>query len=68
MFNVQTGATIIALADVAGARPCWTEFLNLIPIFPNSFAVTTRHGEEHRFVAFGRQAWIDALEQRATSG
>lgn len=65
-FNVQTGATVISLASVTGARKCWTRFLNLIPVFPNSVAISTQDGKEYRFVTFGRQAWIDAINgQRA---
>ena len=41
-FNVQTGATIIPLESISGVRKCWTKFLNLIPLFPNSFAIATR--------------------------
>jgi hypothetical protein len=63
-FNIQTGATIIPLASITGARKCWTKFLNLIPIFPNSVAVSTKEGKEYRFVTFGRQAWIEAIEDQ----
>jgi hypothetical protein len=61
-FNVQTGATIIPLTSITGTRKCWTRFLNLIPLFPNSLAVTTGEGREYRFVTFGRQGWMDAIE------
>jgi len=61
-FNVQSGRTIIPLASITGARTCWTKFLNLIPLFPNSIAVATKEGTEYRFVTFGRQAWIDAID------
>lgn len=63
-FNIQTGATIIPLTSIAGARKCWTRFLNLIPLFPNSVAVATKEGNEYRFVTFGRQSWIDAIGRR----
>src|SRR6187455_2813762 len=39
-FNVQTGVTEIPLASISGIRKCWTKFLNLIPLFPNSFGIT----------------------------
>lgn len=65
-FNIQTGTTIVALQDVASVRKCWTRFLNLIPMFPNSIAVATNDWKEHRFVVFGRQAWIDAIESAKT--
>ena len=62
-FNVQTGATIIPLARISGTRLCWTKFLNLIPLFPNSMAVSTED-REYRFVLFGRQKWLDAIEEQ----
>jgi hypothetical protein len=61
-FNIETGATIIPLESITGARKCWTKFLNLIPLFPNSVAVSTKEGKEYRFVTFNRQAWIEAIE------
>ena len=61
-LNIQTGATIIPLSSINRTRKCWTKFLNMIPIFPNSIAVSTKEGKEYRFVAFGRQDWIDAIE------
>jgi hypothetical protein len=65
-LNIQAGTTVIPLASITGARKCWTKFLNLIPLFPNSFAVATKEGKEYRFVTFGRQAWIDAIEVQKT--
>jgi hypothetical protein len=62
VLNIQTGATIIPLNTITGVRKCWTKFLNLIPLLPNSIAVSTRDGKEYRFVAFGRQDWIAAIE------
>ena len=60
-FNVQTGVTAIPLESITGARECWTKFLNLIPLFPNSFTITTNDGNEYSFVTLDRQAWIDAI-------
>ena len=65
--NIQTGTSSIPRTSIIGARKCWTKLLNLIPLFPNSIAVSTQEGKEYRFVAFGRQAWIDALESRSAS-
>jgi|SRR5215471_78302 len=62
-FNIQTGITIIPLTSVVGARKCWTRFLNLVPLFPNSIAVSTTDGKEYRFVTFGRKAWIAAIDE-----
>jgi hypothetical protein len=61
-INIQTGTTIIALESIAGVRKCWTRFLNLIPLFPNSVAIATKEGKEYRFVMFDRQSWIDAID------
>jgi len=61
-INIQTGATIIPLESITGVRKCWTRFLNLIPLFPNSVAIATKEGKEHRFVMFARQSWVDAIK------
>jgi hypothetical protein len=61
-LNIQTGATIIPLSAITGVRKCWTKFLNLIPLVPNSVAVSTKEGKQYHFVAFGRQTWIEAIE------
>lgn len=61
-FNVQTDVVAIALVGVTGARKCWTKLLNLIPLVPNSVAVATAEGREHRFVTWGGQAWIAAIQ------
>ena len=62
-FNIQTGATVIDRADITGAIPCWTKFLGVLPLFPNSMAVSTRDGGEYRFVIGQRAAWIAAILQ-----
>lgn len=59
-FNVQTGATEIPLDQVTSVRPCWTKFMGVLPLFPNSLAVTVDQ-TEHRFVLFGRQQWAAAI-------
>jgi hypothetical protein len=61
-FNVQGGATEVDLSSVQSSLPCWTKFLGLIPLFPNSLAVFTKQGKEYRFVLFGRHAWAAAIE------
>ncbi|MEQ1506627.1 MAG: GRAM domain-containing protein [Myxococcota bacterium] len=60
-LNVQTGTTVIPLSEIARIEPCWTKFLGLIPLAPNGLAVTTAAGVEHRFVLFGRAAWLTAI-------
>lgn len=68
VFNIQYGATIIPLGNITATKRCWTKFLNLIPMAPNSLAVSTSEGKQHRFVLFGRSRWklaIDALLEQA---
>ena len=48
-LNIQRGATLIPLDDVSSATKCWTKFLNLIPLMPNSLAITITQGQEFRF-------------------
>ena len=61
-FNVQRGVTEVELSNIRALRPCWTRQWGLFPIFPNSLAVYTKHGEEYRFVLFGRSVWAVAIE------
>jgi len=61
-INIQGGTTEVELSNVQSSRPCWTRFLGLIPLFPNSLAVFTKQGKEYRFVLFGRHAWAAAIE------
>jgi len=60
-FNIQTGATEIPLSRIAGMRLCWTKFLNIIPLAPNSLAIKTTNGTEYSFVLFGRKKWAAAI-------
>ena len=60
-FNVQRGATLIPLGEISSVTKCWTKFLNIIPLMPNSLAVTTTLGHEHRLVLFGRDTWASAI-------
>lgn len=61
-INIQTGTTIIPLESITGVQKCWTRFLNLIPLFPNSVAIATKEGKEYRFVMYDRQSWMDAID------
>jgi hypothetical protein len=63
-FNIQIGTTEIPLAEIAGLRKVWTKFLGVVPIAPNSIAVTTTDGSEHRIVCPKRGEWIEALHAR----
>ncbi len=61
-FNVQQGTTIIDLGNINEVTKCWTKFLNLIPLYPNSIKVETRDNKQYKFVCFGRKDWISATE------
>jgi hypothetical protein len=60
-INVQGGTTEIELSNINTTKKCWTKFLGLIPLFPNSLAVFTKTGEEYQFVVFGRGKWAAAI-------
>lgn len=64
-FNVQTGASVVALSQIVDAEPVWTLFLGRIPLMPNSLAVRTRERYELRFVLFGRRTWRREILQAA---
>ena len=64
--NVQTGRTEIPLAEIRSVSPCWTKFLGLLPLAPNSLAVSTSAGE-HRLVISGRSQWASAITSAAAS-
>lgn len=65
-INIQGGTTELPLQDIQSTRACWTRFLGLIPLFPNSLAVYTKSGVEYRFVLFGRHAWAAAIDGQRT--
>lgn len=60
-LNVQTGTTEIPLATIRSVQPCWTRFLGLVPLMPNSLAVRTDQAE-YRFVLFNRSRWAQAIQ------
>tara|TARA_A100001035_G_scaffold255329_1_gene229811 strand:+ start:583 stop:906 length:324 start_codon:yes stop_codon:yes gene_type:complete len=62
-INIQGGNTIIDLSDIESTEKCWTKFLNVIPLMPNSLAVHTKIGDEYRFVLFGRSAWQEKINE-----
>jgi len=61
-FNVQTGDSEVPLRTISSVQRCWTRFLGVLPLLPNSLAVHTRD-EVHRFVVFGRSHWADAIHR-----
>lgn len=66
-FNMQSGVTEVELSSIQSSEKCWTRFLGLFPLFPNSLAVYTKQGKELRFVLFGRGAWAAAIEAQKYS-
>jgi len=63
-FNIQRSVLVIPLEEVRELRPCWTRFLNLLPVTPNSLAVMTTDGGEYRFVVWRRYEWKEAIERQ----
>jgi hypothetical protein len=61
-LNFQGGITEIDLADVSRVEKCWTKFLGLLPLLPNSLAVQTRAGNDFRFVLYSRDTWAVAIQ------
>lgn len=55
--NFQGGNTIIDLSNIDSTDKCWTKFLNLIPLMPNSLAINSKTGEVYKFVLFRRNTW-----------
>ena len=67
-FNVQTGNTEIRLAAIQSMRLCWTKFLGVIPIFPNSLEVMTADGTAYMLVLNGRKEWMRVIEEQRLAG
>ncbi len=66
-LNIQRGETVVRIASILTIARCWTKFLKIIPLLPNSIEVTVKEGERFRFVLFGRDAWVNAITARITS-
>ena len=64
-INFQAGPAEIKLSDVTGTQLCWTKFLGLVPVFPNSLAVQTAGGAVFRFVLNGRRQWATDIGMQA---
>ena len=62
-LNIQTGVTIISISEINRLRKDWTKFLGVIPVFPNTLAVTSRSGYENKFVLFRRTTWINEINK-----
>ena len=61
-FNVQTGSIGFNLEAIRAVEPCWTLVFGFLPLMPNSIKIVSAEGE-HRFVVFGRKAWIEQISQ-----
>lgn len=60
-FNVQSGTTTLDLVGIKDVTKCWTRFLNLFPIAPNSIKVETKDGFNLKFVVYNRDKWISEI-------
>lgn len=61
-INIQGGNTVINLSDFQSSETCWTKFLGIIPVMPNSLAVRTEAGKEYRFVLVRRKDWAAEID------
>lgn len=67
-FNVQRGPSEIPLSLIKDVGGTWTKLFGVLPLVPNSIAVTLHDGTAHSFVVTGRGSWIAAItEARAGS-
>ena len=66
-FNTQTGYISISLKAILSINKSWTKLFGIIPLFPNSFSVVTVDGLKHKFVVWGRQDWINQINQKTKS-
>ena len=65
-LNIQTGSTEISVAAIRSMRLCWTRFLGILPLFPNSLEVVTADGTAYAFVLNGRREWMQSIEEQRT--
>lgn len=67
-FNVRSGPSEVPLALIAEVGTAWTKLLGVIPLMPNSIAVTLRDGTVLSYVVTGRTSWIEAIAQARGGG
>ena len=67
-FNLRSGPSEVPLALIADVGTAWTKLLGVLPLVPNSIAVTLRDGTVHSYVVTGRGAWIAAITQARGGG
>ncbi|AZZ93534.1 MULTISPECIES: GRAM domain-containing protein [unclassified Hahella] len=63
-LNVQGGVTEIPLAQVCKLTKCWTKLFGVVPLYPNSLAISTHDNTVFRFVLFGRDSWRAAIAEQ----
>ena len=61
MVNLRRDPTIVRIDTISAVTKCWTKFFNVIPLIPNSLAVTTCEGKKYNFVLFDRDGWASAI-------
>ncbi|MGO1600485.1 MAG: GRAM domain-containing protein [Brachybacterium sp.] len=67
-LNLRSGPSEVPLTEVAEVDAVWTKLLGVLPLLPNSVALTLRDGTVHSFVVTGRGAWIAAITQARGGG
>lgn len=64
-YATQKGETLVNLWDMRTVLPCWSKFLGLIPLLPNSLHVCTDSGEDYGFTLIDRSGWTNAISRQA---
>ena len=57
-LNLQREPLFLELATIKSIQKCWTKFLGVLPIWPNSLAIQVVSGDTHKFVLFSRSKWM----------
>jgi len=66
-FNVQRGAEQVALSNVVEVAKAWTRVFGVVPLVPNSLAVTDGGGVVRRLVLSGRSGWAAEIDAARTT-
>lgn len=67
-FSVRSGPSEVPLALIAEVSTAWTKLFGVLPLMPNSLALTLRDGSARSFVVPGRGAWIAAIDEARRDG
>ena len=65
-LNIQKHTLIINLSEIKGISKCWTKFLNVIPVYPNSICVELTNNNQYKMVCNNREMWIELIEKQVT--